>query len=111
MYRFRLGAGAICHLEEKHDVDIMGMFRTFQSGSCKVSMIRSFIIAGSLDKPDMSMTTAEATDLIDEVGVMPFVDGFTDSILAAFNAREEKKKKKAPGAGSKSSSARGKAES
>ncbi len=105
MYRFRLGTGAICHLEEKLNLDIMELFKTFQSGRVKVSTIRAFVIAGSVDKPDFDMTEAEANDLIDDVGVMPLVDLFTDSILATFNAREDKKKK-APAAGTKSSSGR-----
>lgn len=101
-----MGTGAICHLEEKLNLDIMELFKTFQSGRVKVSTIRAFVIAGSVEKPDFDMTEAEANNLIDDVGVMPLVDLFTDSILATFNAREDKKKKAPAGAGTKSSSAR-----
>lgn len=105
MYRFRLGTGAICHLEEKLGLDIMELFQVFQTGRVKVSTIREFVIAGSVDKPNLDMSIAEANDIIDEIGVMPFVDAFTDSILATFNVREDKKKK-ATAAGTTSSSAR-----
>lgn len=106
---FRLGSGAICHLEEALNLDVMELFRQLQSGKMRLSMIREFIKASSLDKPDMSMTNEEAHQVIDACGVLPLIDAMTDSILATFNVKKEQKganppkparRKAAAGAGS-----------
>lgn len=90
-HTFRLGTGAICHLEETLGLDITELFKTLQAGRVKVTQIREFVRAGSIDKPNLEMTVEEANEIVDACGVMPLVDAFTDSILLTFNTKGDTK--------------------
>lgn len=87
---FRLGSGALCQLEEALNLDIMELFKQLTQGKMRLSMIREFVKASSVDKPDMTMTNDEAHQVIDACGVMPLIDAMTDSILVTFNVKKGK---------------------
>ena len=83
VYRFRLGTGALCQLEETLDLDVMQLFEKLQKGGIRLGMVREFVKAAAVDPP--ATTNEAAADLIDELGVMPVLDAMTDSILLTFN--------------------------
>jgi hypothetical protein len=82
-YRFRLGTGAICRLEDTLDLDVMALFEKLQQGKIRLGMVREFVKVSAVDHPDMDNDTANG--LIDDLGVVPVLNAMTDSILLTFN--------------------------
>lgn len=91
---FRLGSGAICQIEETLNIDVMEIFELIQKGKVRLSVVREFVKASSVNNPDM--TNEQANDVIDDCGVMPLLSAITDSILLTFNIKTKEGEKANP---------------
>jgi hypothetical protein len=118
VHTFRLGTGAICHLEETLNLDVMDLLAKLRVGKVRMSEVRDYVKASTTAKPDFSMTNDEAIAIVDDCGLYPLLDAMTDSLMETFNlpkadgaeegttnppAAERRRRTKA--AGTKSSSA------
>jgi Phage tail tube protein, GTA-gp10 len=97
VYRFRLGTGALCALEETLDLDVMALFERLQQGKIRLRMVREFVKAAYISENGSgALTDPGANELIDNVGVVPVLDAMTDSILATFNIRKKNEEPEVP---------------
>lgn len=97
VHRFRLGAGAICILEETLELDVTALFEKLQQGKLRLGMVREFVKASSIEHPNMSNEDANA--LMDDVGVLPLLSAMTDSIVLTYNIQPAKPKSNGKGNG------------
>lgn len=86
VYRFRLGSGAICALEEKLGLDVMALFEMLQQRKIRSAMVREYVKAAIVGP---ELTDDDAFRVMDNIGIMPTLNAMTDSILATFNIQRE----------------------
>ena len=83
VYRFRLGAGALCVLEETSNLNAKGLYESLQAGEIRASVLREYVKAASVDNG--ALGNDEAVYVIDNVGIMPLVSALSESLLLTYN--------------------------
>lgn len=86
MYRFWMGTGALCTLEETLNSDAYALIDQIQNGKLRVGTLREFVkVAAVNDNGGGAWTNADANSVIDNVGVIPMLATMMDSLMLTLN--------------------------